>query len=878
MSRYKEIEQDQNLNFNPTQEKPEARPRITECGTLSDGRRVLRLNGSSPDVYGFYIANQSSKILPLNTERALKPVNEFLTQLSLPPIERLPELCAVINPQEKGSGKNKTGERIQFLNVESALERTTLVPKREENEKKPGHQPLGGREQNPTPPRNIPLEGNLSMQEREGKLSIVDGSSEEQYASHWRRISALSLYADHLSNLVPQLHEIQDKKWRNNYAKELWRRIIESALPEKEQLSSYGVVGLTASESQKLTLQLDDWVETLLARNPQSHWEDELAETLRKMDPNREVDPNDFPPHMKISTPTGKRLYLAATQLATKQEATYRQIARHRKQGGNGNNGDVREIQITAEDVRGVADTITQDEIQEYVTAEKRNSNEEDNKLAEHARHFISHAGIPHQWAGLSHEELARVTTSSNPLRIEKNATLPKREQGDGMFTRAAHKEIVSPDKPKWGAEVQSPLTPDQVAQVLGLQAKTPLVDPSRLDIDPSRIESPEDTAGAIWRILKCTKIEKKGTNVRTPEGEQEFVKKITTAVENGQPVDILLFGPWGTAPSRLRSGGRIFPHLGHLDYLVRFSRINSTVEQVYKPKAEQEPAIRFNWVNESDAFVGAIDKRGSQQIADFEARMKTWLRIINPERELFNVYHFGELLWDTPEKRALYEEFHRRYQQEATRLFDQYEKGGLTDKKQESWVREKVALIYPIATIIDPYDYLPPETPLDKIAVAYELVRARVQGKEQGFKSSNGYVDAHVERTADTLYGNARDLVTHQYVPIMDSRYHTADYLDPERKQQYEQVNPWRKLYEGKLHGRITDGGTNRWWVRLNSGDSTIHPTHGCAVINSPLENEKDPSMTIMTYAEILTEPERYAPVYLQKDEDKPFHFIQLK
>lgn len=844
---------------------------IDKKGVLPDGRSVVRLQGSTPDAYGFYLADKDSQITRVNTQKALSSINELLSKLSLPPTENIPDLFVVI---KSGEGRGGKDNRVQFVDVESANQRKDVTPfysdpngsARKENIKKQFIDAEKIASSNP-----IHLENDYYMIGIDGRLATVDKSTGELHSPHFRRCSAYPLSGEDALRIIPQLSKSGSKKWINAYAKEIKRRLITSGLPDHNSSSnSYDLAGIGKEESQMLSMTFDEWKTSILEKNPSSYWQKQAEDISTKVIPEKLRD-DDIPPHMNIASVSQKREFMTVARIASLQKQTYRDIARKRKNEGRLPGGN-EPVQITSEDIRQVQTTITPEEIQRFLTSSKEKSKEKDGQREENSINFLSITGLPHEWLGVSEEVLKNTPQAETPLIIANDLQKPTRNDSDGMFTRAAQNLIENPENLTWGGKVQSVLTPEQVADRIRILAETPLVTLEQLRINPNAIASSEERAKAIWKILTSRQIENKGTNVRTPEGEEQIIEKIKASVSKDEPVDIIIFGPLGTAPSQLRTGKRTQPHLGHLDFLTQFARINSTVEQVYSP-SNGGPAMRFHWVNETGAFVPNImrDAQG------FEDKMKQWVNILNPDKEIFRVYHMNELLWDTLEKRRIFEKFRNNYVKHTSDLFEQYERGDLPDGKDKNWVEEKSRLIYPIATIIDPYDYLPQDTPLNKIAVAYEMIRAKVTGKVEELKRKNIAVDGEAELIARELYEQAKELVITQYIPTMDARYETPKFISEESQREYEKINPWEDLYKGKVHGRITDGGTNRWWVKLNSGQNVTHPTHGYPIVNAPLEQGKSPSLDIRTWSEILTEPQRYAPVYLKGDEDTPFHLIRL-
>lgn len=834
---------------------------IQKKGTLPDGRSVLRLQSDNPESYGFYLADNDSRITKVDKKKALTGINELLHMLSLDPVENIPNLFLVVKSAGEKLGKDN---RVQFVDVETAEQRKNVNPLYSDSN---GN---GIDAKKMSPSEFVPLEKDYFMAQVDGRLAIINRSTGELHSPNFRKCSAYPLSGEDALRIIPQLSKIENKKWRNAYAKEIKRRLISSGLPDNSKFSSHDLAGIGKEESQMLSMTFEEWRQSILDKEPVAYWKKE-AEAISAKVPPEKLKAEDIPPHMNIATDSQKREFMTVARIASLQKQTYRDIARQRINGGLPENNET--TQITAEDIRQVQATITETEIQEMRELSKRNNEQEANtEWTRNATNFISITGLPHEMLRVPEEILKTTPEASTPLSITNGTEKSSKENQAGMFTKAAQNSIEDPKNPAWGGEVRSVLSPQEVAERMRTLAQTPLVTLEQLKIDPNTINSPEGRARAIWRVLTSRQVENKGTNTRTPEGEEQIAEKIKASVSKDKPVDIIIFGPLGTAPSELRSGKRTQPHLGHLDFLTQFSRINATVEQVYKPE-NGDPAMRFHWVNETGAFVPHImrDAQG------FEDQMKQWVNILNPDKEIFRINHMNELLWDTPEKRRIYEEFRDNYVRHTANLFDKYENAELPDGKDKAWVEEKSRLIYPIATIIDPYDYLPQNTPVDKIAVAYEMIRAKVTGKIEELKRKNIIIDGEAEAIARELYEKARELVITQYIPTMDARYETPKFISEESQREYEKINPWEELYKGKVHGRITDGGLNRWWVKLNSGSNVTHPTHGYPIINAPIANGKPPSLDIRTWAEIITEPQKYAPVYLKGDENTPFHLIRL-
>lgn len=868
-------------------------------GNLSSGRSMYQLQGSAPERYGFVALDQGNQVIPLDPEAITQVVNSYLEQINVPPISSLPKIYLVFN--QPGTGEQKPDHKtkaplIQIIDADSAADRSELKPYFRPGIQKPDIDMAAIDVE-----RSVHLEDNLHITDEpivEGRRKFVIVGLDDNrrpatfYSPHYRRCHVINFSDEEISKLFPGLKSV-NKTWREMYAREIWRRMIASAVSAEASDITYGLVGISREESDKATLSLDDWRKSLLANQPPEFWSLEFTSMLASMHGANiaRKKAGDFPPHMQISTEEQKVLYVALSQLAQRQQTLYKNVARRRSLESA--RPEDATTTITPFDIRQARLTATLDEIENVLREMDQATGTKTDNWETYGRFHVSLTGLPEAWATDLEPYLKSGLDKSQPLlAIDRSQTVPPRADNLGMFGRALGADIPPAEQIIWGGEIHSPLSPDEVVEAMKWQAREPL-----FEILPNYDQTQSGRAAQIWKALTSAKIEEKGSNVRTPEGERKCEALIEEAVAQGKPIDVLVFGPWGLAPAFPRTGGRINPHLGHLDYLIRLHRINSTIEQVYKP-GKGIPAVRFSWVNESDAFIdpGLLDSR----VLGFEAHMLGWLQRLNSGKEVIHLHRMGELMWDTPTKRAIYGEFQSAYSRELRSLFAAFERGELnlqnhsnlerlviegrrepfTEESLRSLVREKKALLYPIATIIDPFKYIDHATPMQTILSAYELVRARIQGYEPRFRRDYGHVlDAQTEAVADALLNVAREIVIQHYGPIMDSRYITPYLVSPESAEEFERENPWKDLYNGKIHGRITDGGKDRWWVRINSGhDAVIHPTHGLPVVHMVNKGRK-PTMTTRTMAEIMAESGRYVPVYLRDDDQNaPFHFIQLR
>jgi len=864
-----------------------------ELGVLSDGRRVLKLQGNLPEAYAFYLAEPEETIEPVDTSAGIQSMNALLTPINISPVTHTPTMFAVV-PTLKPKDQQDISEShstvsFQFLHLDRI--KSELMPYR-------GEELVVAN----TPPTDvIRLEENLYLTLIDGKEVII-GTGERQglYSPHYRQANAEQPFrmAQIIAPGIAATREdgsgktipVIDPKWQKLYAKELSRRILAAGLPKYLQERARSLADISSTEILMASITLDDWQQQVLTKYPkaQDYWLEKFEEWNRKVKKPSQVKPEDYPPHMNITTPERAQEYIVVTKMANEQASLTNQIAKHRKSKLNGF-GSMVDIPITANDLREVEKSVTKAEIELYFAEIEAAKIEQAEIRKRNARNFLSAFGVPHDILGFSHDAIAGMPQSQVILSVSDRIEIPQRGENTGMFTRALEHPIPDNVHDQWGTSLQVDVTRQELVDGIRSLVQIPLVDMSKLP-QLTEKENSEVVAAYIWKnILKNPQVESLGKNKRTPEAEAQIVQKIAQKIKAGKPIDLLIFGPWGTAPSVLRSGGRQQPHFGHLDFMVRMHRLNTAVEQAYKPKSG-DPAIKYHWVNESSAFANVLDTRTREQIDAFEAQMLDIAHTLSPNQKLFKMYAMADLMWGTQEERAMgttelqqiYREFAENYSNYARALFEAFENGRLDPNSAEAqWVSEKRELIYPIATIIDPTPYVGVISPA-KLAVAYEYIRATILHKKQSFykkiAETSGELDPEIKQVALILKNESRELILQHYIPIMDYRYHTNDHVRPESAERFAQLDPWKPLYDAKVHTRITDGGTNRLWLRLNSGDSLIHPTHGVTVIRPSLNQSKPSSMSVRTWAEVAAEPKRYVPVTLKGEEnDAPFHYIQL-